>query len=177
MEKLIEGLIALIKRGGKRGVGPSEVRVDTAAAPACVRTLVDEMATGGFSVDLGEYHLLPSHRIQSLAGAVEAGQEGADLEDLEGYLSSRGPDGTPFDPASTIQLAADRGGMSALGIGWSNGRAYLVIVEIADAVEANLVQIFTTPADFFATLDKVNRRRAGDDVEALRVAAGLATAG
>ncbi len=176
MEKLIEGLIGLIKRGGPSGGETVEVRVHTGEAPPCVRALVDAMASCTYSVDLGEFQVDPPHLIHSLASSIEVAQDGAGLDDLDGYLGSRGPGGAPFDPASTLELAADGGGMSALGIGWSNGRAFLALVEIDDPTEDNMVKVFATPAEFFAALDRINRDSPGADVEALRVAAGLATA-
>lgn len=153
---------------------PREVKVDVSGAPPSVRALVDALATSSYQVDLGEFLLRGSPRpLVSLAAAIDAGRDGAEIDDLAAFLLEAGPERAPLDPACSVLLEPDRGGASALGIGWSGERVFGVIVEIADATPDNLVRAFATPAALFDRLDHVNRRRGAiADVEALRTASG-----
>lgn len=175
MEKLIEELIVLVKRGdaGRTPEQPRAVQLDASGAPHCVRALVDVLATSAYKVDLGEFLLRdPRTALTTLAASVEAGVEMAEIDDLEAHLATAGPDGAVLDLSHTLVLGQDGGGNSALGVGWSGDRAFGVIVELADPVPRNLVRVFPTAAAWLDALDHINRRRGkSPDVEALRAAA------
>ncbi len=80
--------------------------------------------------------------------------------------------GGAFDPAKSLELGADGGGMAYLGVAWSHEGIELVLVEHEDPIEENLVTHFETPAAFFAYLEEYRDPGEGDgpDLAALRAA-------
>jgi hypothetical protein len=159
MERLVEALTGLVQRGfaGQTTRDRCDVRVDAAGAPACVQALVEAMATSVYSVDLGAFHMRSSRAVKTLSAELASAQEGAEVDTL------------PVEPATTLLLTADRGGMSALGLAWGDGKVSAVIVELEEPTPENLVRIFATPAELLAALDGIDHE-AGADIEALRAA-------
>ena len=104
--------------------------------------------------------------VYSLADTFRQAAENGELD-----LATVLPAG--FDPERTLQLGGDGGGMSYLGIAWSDGAARLIVVELEDPTEDNLVQSFTTPEAFFAFVDeRLDGEPPPDDLVALRAACG-----
>lgn len=177
MERLVEGLTKLVSRGlpsraprarrGDTGNGPAtprELSVDLGAAPESVKKLAEALTTNYFLVRLGKLSMYENggtDEVGSLESTLDQACENGGIAPAWAR-SKGGADGGAFDPAQTIELGADGGGMSYIGVTWSGGTLRLVLVELADPVEDNLLRHFTTPEEFFAFLDEI---RDADDEE------------
>lgn len=173
MEQLIHAMTKLVSASGEDNPnGPRPMKVDTSSAPPCVRELAEALAKYKYRrIDLGNYDIATtSGPLRTLEVAFEMAEE-AEMEDIEGYLETAGPDGTPFDPTRTLHLADDGGGMSSLGIYWWDDSACLVLVEMDDPTEDNLVELLRTPEKAFKLFEKLNpTRQVPPGVVALREA-------
>jgi hypothetical protein len=182
MERLINALTELVTRPSKDDQKPSvrgDVRADLSAAPASVEALAEALATHYYNVELGEFSMYyfdsTGNVINSLEHTIQSSCAEADI-DLQTVRDSGGPGGTAYDPAQTLELGADGGGMSVLGVSWSGGKLGLVVVEIDDPVGENLLTHFTTPAELFEFLREKNEGVDDElpDVAALEAALGYA---
>jgi hypothetical protein len=178
MDRIITALTGVVSKN-TTALRKRPLRVDVGSAPPTVRALAEALATHDYNVDLGElsmYSVGDDGHVSSLASTIQTSCEEGGI-DLAWLLSEGGPGGGAFDPEQTMQLGADGGGMSYFGVSWSGGIVAMVVVEFDDPTEDNVVRFFTTPADFFAFVDHLNRRE--DEplpvVDALKAAAGIAT--
>lgn len=183
MERLIKAITELVTRPSKDDQKPSvrgDLRADVSGAPAAVKALAEALITNSYNVELGEfsmYHLdSTGNVINSLEPTIQSSCEEADI-DLQSVRDSGGPGGSAFAPAQTLELGADGGGMSVLGVSWSGGKLGLVVVEIDDPVGENLLTHFTTPTEFFEFLREKNEGVDDElpDVAALEAALGYAS--
>lgn len=170
MQKLIEELVVLVERGD-RYEKPLAIKADLSTAPECVKQLARALAEHRYRLDFGEFSVHSKGQVNSLETPIAMAEDG-EFDDLELFLESAGADGEEVVPAQTLQLGADGGGMSALGVMWSSGAPTLVVVEMDDPTEENLFTHFTQPEDFFVFVDGLNQRRKREapDLEALRSA-------
>ncbi|HUH03357.1 MAG TPA: hypothetical protein VML75_15275 [Kofleriaceae bacterium] len=182
MERLINALTELVTRPGKAGETPiprGDLRADLSAAPASVKALAEALVTHCYNVELGEFSMYyfdsTGNVINSLEPVIDGSCEDADIDQQE-VRDSGGPGGAAYDPARTLQIGEDGGGMSVLGVSWSGDKLGLVVVEIDDPVEENLLTHFTTPAEFFEFLREKNEGVDDElpDVAALEAALGYA---
>lgn len=189
MEKFIEALTELVKRGlvpgaprakhGDEGNGPAtplEVSVDMSTAPACVQRLAEAMSTGYYHVQIGKmsmYEAGAAFDVGSLESTIQQACERGEI-DPAWVAQHGGANDSPFNPAMTLQLGADGGGMSYFGVSWSEGKLGLVVVEFEDPVQDNLLAHFGTPDEFFAFLAELDD---GDEQSEDLVALKAAVAG
>lgn len=165
MDALIDGLTALVSRdfgpAKARPVPPRSIEVELGDAPPSIRALADALAANYYHVDLGYLSMFEngaSSRLGSLEGTLEMSCERGGI-DPDWVRARCGVDGGAFDPACTIELGADGGGMSYFGVSWSGGVPSIVLVELDDPIEDNIVLHFATPDAFIAFLEKRNRKK------------------
>lgn len=177
MERLIDGLTRLITKNQTASRGRA-VGVALGAAPPCVQALAKALASHDYNIDLGElsmYAVGAEGVVPSLGSTIEMSCEHGGI-DLEEVRARGGPGGSAFDPEQTLQLGADGGGMSYFGVTWAGDQLAMLVVEFDDPTEDNLLRFFTTPAEFFAFVDHLNRRETEPlpALDALKAAAGVA---
>ncbi len=134
MDPLVDALTALSEAPdafeGLRPASPRHNAVELAEAPACVQRLAAAMAARYYHVVLGEFALFDDndayHRVESLADAIGMAADAGGIE-----LGEVLPAG--FDPDHTLQLGADGGGMSQLGLTWSGATVRFLVVELEGA--------------------------------------------
>ncbi len=181
MQDLVKALTQLVTRPGfkgKRPAKPRDVRVDLTQAPAPVKALAEALSTRYYNVDLGEFSMFDNDddgSVESLASVIEMACKEGEI-DMKEVLATGAADGSAFDPAQSLLLCSDGGGMSQLGVTWSGDEVGFVVVESDDPTEYNLLTHFTSPAELLQFLDKKNGEQDEPlgDVNALRRAAGLA---
>jgi len=171
MDALIDALTRLIEAPdafkGQRPPSPRAIEVALADAPASVTRLAEAMAARYYHVNLGGFSMFDNTHTSTVGSLADTLEMSADNGELD--LATALPAG--FDPARTLQLGADGGGMSYFGISWTDGATSFVVVEFEDPTEDNLIQTFATPADWLAFLDE---RCDGDpppDLQSLHAAA------
>ncbi|MCE7894861.1 MAG: hypothetical protein DYH12_35015, partial [Sorangiineae bacterium PRO1] len=159
MQRLIDGFTRLIAKNQTASRGRA-VGVALGAAPPCVQALAKALASHDYNIDLGElsmYAVGAEGVVPSLGSTIEMSCEHGGI-DLEEVRARGGPGGSAFDPEQTLQLGADGGGMSYFGVTWAGDQLAMLVVEFDDPTEDNLLRFFTTPAEFFAFVDHLNRR-------------------
>ena len=162
MDQVLIALTKLIAHPDARPFpSPAPLGVDLDTAPACVADLARAMATNFYNLDVGEFRMYAGtpRTVRTLQDAIEMSDIPLDELDPENRV----------DPKATLHLADDGGGMSALGVSWSeDGQVSLVVVEIDDPIPENLIQRFSTPAELLDFLER-NGKEVGADVRALLV--------
>lgn len=142
--RAVDSLAALLEAQPATATS-SPIQPSLDGAPPAVRRFAESLVSRRPFVDLGEFTLT---RPSTLHDSTESIQMGLDLLDEDPLY----PPG--FDPARTIVLAADGGGMSELALAWTDDDAYFVIVEIEDPTEDTLVVEYT----FSALVDWLRER-------------------
>ncbi|MCC6993439.1 MAG: hypothetical protein IT370_02305 [Deltaproteobacteria bacterium] len=178
METLVQALTKLVSRdygpANPRPAAPRPIEVDLGAAPPCVRALAEALAAHFYRVNLGHLSMFQSGSsspVCSLESTLEMSCENGAID--AGWVRANcGADKGAFDPACTIELGADGGGMSYFGVSWSGGTLSMVLVELEDPIEDNIVEHFATAEAFLAFLDERNADRDSPlaDVAALKAA-------
>ena len=160
MDQVLVALTKLIAHPGARPFpSPATLDVDLETAPPCVVDLARAMATNYRNLDIGEFSMYAGTPL-----TVMTLQDPIEMSDIP--LDELEPEDR-VDPKATLRLADDGGGMSALGVSWSeDGQVSLLVVEMDDPTPENLIQRFSTPAEFLGFLER-NGRAVGADVRAL----------
>jgi hypothetical protein len=160
MDQVLVALTKLIAHPGARPFpSPATLEVDLETAPACVADLARAMATNYRNLDIGEFSMYAGtpRTVMTLQEAIEMSD--IPLDELE--------PADRIDPKATLHLGDDGGGMSALGVSWSaDGQVSMVVVEIDDPTPENLIQRFSTPAEFLSFLER-NGKEVGANVREL----------
>lgn len=184
MDDLIRAITQLVERGlparaprarpglGERPEAPRALEVDLAGAPAAAQELARALAANYYNVRLAEFSLYENgvgNAVRSLEPTIAMACERGEI-DPERVRTQGGPGGGPFDPAATLELGGDRGGMSYLGVTWSGGKLDMVLVELEDPIQDNLLLHFTSAAELFAFLDERSDGEEKPDVTALKAA-------
>ncbi len=155
MRPLVEALTELVELGAAL---PEQRRnlVDLTDAPECVKALVGAMAGHVWKVKLLAYSMNDaggSSPLLPLSSSLEDLQDDCDHE-LEVVLAEAGADGGAFVAERSVVLAPDGGGMSLLGISWSDGSLAFSVLDLdEDPNSDGLLRHFVTPGALFAYLD------------------------
>lgn len=160
MNEVLVALTKLIAHPAARPFpSPATLDVDLATAPACVADLARAMATNYRNLEIGEFSMYAGTPVTVMTLQDPIEMSNIPLDELE-------PENR-VDPKTTLHLADDGGGMSALGVSWSeDGQVSLLVVEIDDPIPENLIQRFSSPVEFLDFLER-NGREVGADVRAM----------
>jgi hypothetical protein len=154
MDSVLVELARLVAERGAPLATPRACTVDLGEAPASVRTFVDALRAHEWNVRLMAYALTDEgdRPVESLALTLDALRDGLDHE-LEEVLAHAGADGGVFDPATTIELCPDPGGMSVLALSCSGGAPAFVVLEMDEDPNApGWLTHLTTPGALIAYL-------------------------
>ena len=153
-------------RGG--GGAPAGGAGAGGGAPPAVRELIAALAAHDFYVELGAFSMYAgtSTAVTSLQEILGRSLEQVRETDAIAPSELLGD----LEPAATLELGADPGGMSVFGLGWSRGRLELLVVEIEDPTPDNVIRRFDAPEAF---LDFVEDRLDDDDEDVKATLAAL----
>ncbi len=156
MNAILLELARMVAEQGSPLPTPRRCTVELGRAPEAVRTLAEALRAHAWEVHLMSYELVDSgvRPVESLELTLDALRDGLDHE-LEEVLAHAGADGGAFDPAATIELCPDPGGMSVLALAWSNGAPSFVVLEMDEDPNApGLLKHLTTPGALIAYLER-----------------------